>query len=143
MTVMMMGLALFGGMTGITFAQGDYTVNSAFSSETFGTNAGKTSGIGVGGAGTDQKGGFIGVVKNFINWVLGILSLITLVLLLWGGFQMVTAAGDDNKYQAGFKILKQAAIGLAFIALAWFMVSIIFWIISGTGAGANPNGPQG
>ena len=49
---------------------------------------------------------------------------------------MVTAAGDDNKYQAGFKILKQAGVGLGFIALAWFMVSIIFWIIGGIGAGS-------
>ena len=47
---------------------------------------------------------------------------------------MVTAAGDDGKYKAGFKILKQAAIGLAFIALAWFMVSIIFWLIGTVGA---------
>jgi hypothetical protein len=31
---------------------------------------------------------------------------------------MVTAAGDDGKYKVGFKILKQAAVGLIFIGLA-------------------------
>jgi hypothetical protein len=43
------------------------------------------------------------------------LALVALVVLLWGGFQMVTAAGDDAKYKKGFKILQQAAIGLIFI----------------------------
>jgi len=42
--------------------------------------------------------------------MLGMLALIALVVLLWGGFQMVTAAGDDDKYKKGFKILQQAAI---------------------------------
>ena len=58
------------------------------------------------------------------------LSLIALVVLLWGGFQMVTAAGDEGKHKKGFTILKQAAIGLIFIGLSWLFVSLIFWIIS-------------
>jgi len=42
---------------------------------------------------------------------------------------MVTAAGDDKKFGDGMKILKNAGIGLAFIALSWMMVSMIFWVI--------------
>jgi len=73
----------------------------------------------------------IDVIKSFINWVLGLLSLIALVILLYGWFKMVTAAGDEGKYKEGFKILKQAGIWLAVIGLSWFVVSIIFWIIWG------------
>ncbi|MDO4714487.1 MAG: hypothetical protein Q4B28_07820 [bacterium] len=51
------------------------------------------------------------------------------MLLLWGGFQMVTAAGDDTKFQAGQKILKQSGIGLLFIAGSWLMVTMIFYLI--------------
>jgi hypothetical protein len=69
------------------------------------------------------------VVKTFINYALGLLALIALGVLLYGGFQMVTAAGDDGRYKAGFTILKQAAIGLAFIALAWIVVRFIFFVI--------------
>jgi hypothetical protein len=58
------------------------------------------------------------------------LALIALVLLLWWGFQMVTAAGDDKKYDAWFTILKQAAFGLIMIGVAWFVVSIIFFVIN-------------
>ena len=133
---MMMGVAFFGGVSGIALAQnnGLSQGNVQVLNDQLGINPDKTTGINAPGTGQDQQAGLIQIIKNFINWTLGILALITLVLLLWGGFQMVTAAGDDGKYKAGFKILKQAAIGLAFIALAWFMVSIIFWLIGTVGA---------
>lgn len=91
---------------------------------------GNQIGIGVPGTDQDQGGNLLQVVKNFINWVLGILGFITLVVLLYGGFQMVTAAGDEDKYNSGFKILKQAGIWLVFVWLAWFVISIIFFLIN-------------
>jgi hypothetical protein len=57
------------------------------------------------------------------------LAFIALIICLWGGFQMVTAAGDDGKYKKGMTILKQAAIGLVIIGVAWMFVSVIFWVI--------------
>ena len=86
-------------------------------------------GIGVAGAGQEKGDTLITVFKTFINWMLGMLALIALVILLWGGFQMVTAAGDDAKYKKGFKILQQAAIGLVFIGISWLVVSVIFRLL--------------
>jgi hypothetical protein len=57
------------------------------------------------------------------------LSLIALAMALFGGFKMVTAAGDDGKYKEGFKVLKQAAIGLVVVGLSWIIVSTIFLLI--------------
>jgi len=57
------------------------------------------------------------------------LSLIALGMALFGGFKMVTAAGDDGKYKEGFKVLKQAAIGLVVVGLSWIIVSTIFALI--------------
>jgi len=76
-----------------------------------------------------QGGKLIDIIKNFINWLLGMLALIALVILLRGGFQMVTAAGDDSKYKKGFKILQQVAIGLVFIGVSRLLVSLIFWLL--------------
>jgi hypothetical protein len=61
---------------------------------------------------------------------LGILALVALVILIWGGFQMVTAAGNETQYKKGFKILQQAAIGLIFIGASWLIISLIFYIIN-------------
>ena len=130
--VMMMGLAVFGIIGNATYA------NTRTSTDNF-ANAGfwaldYAGGVWVTWAGEDQGDSLISVIKNAINWVLWLLAIIALVLLLWWGFQMVTAAGDDNKYKAGFKILKTTWIGLAFIACSWLMVSLIFWVIWGSGA---------
>jgi uncharacterized YccA/Bax inhibitor family protein len=65
-----------------------------------------------------------------VNWVLGILALIALLVVMYGGFQMVTSAGDEKKYGEGFTILKYAAIGLLLIGVAWFIVSGIFWLVN-------------
>lgn len=72
---------------------------------------------------------FIGVVKNVINYILLFLWLIALIMLLWWGFQMVTAAWDDGKYQKWFTILKQAGIWIAIIWFSWLIVSLIFFVV--------------
>ncbi len=77
--------------------------------------------------------GLIWVVKSFINWMLGILSLIALMVLLFGGFKMVTAAWDETKYKDGFKVLKQAWVGLAVIWVSWMVVSLIFFVLGSIG----------
>lgn len=76
-------------------------------------DANTTAGVNVAGdSGTDQGDSIINVVKNIINYALGFLGLIVLVMLLRGGFNMVTAGADDEKYKEGFKVLKNAAIGI-------------------------------
>ena len=66
-----------------------------------------------GEAQTDSK--LLDTVRTFINWMLGMLATIALVICLYAGFIMVTAAGDDAKYKKGMGILKQAGIGLVVI----------------------------
>ncbi len=70
------------------------------------------------------------VIKGVVNWVLGILGLIALIVVLYGGFLMVTAGGDSGQYDNGLKFLKGALLGIAVIGLAWFIASIVFWLIS-------------
>ncbi|MDR0369885.1 MAG: pilin [Candidatus Peribacteria bacterium] len=80
--------------------------------------------------GNDTKGSsLLDTIKKFINWMLGMLATIALVICLYAGFLMVTAAGDDGKYKKGMGILKQAGIGLVIIGLAWMIVSVVFWLI--------------
>lgn len=93
-------------------------------------DASSSANVGVSWTGASTNDSLINVIKNFINWALGMLALIALVVLLWGGFQMVTAAGDETKYKKGFKILQQAAVGLVFIGVSWLVVSVIFWLLA-------------
>lgn len=128
----MMGLGLLVGSIGFVSADTGYQ---------FWVNSQNAVGInGVAGTkdGSDKGNTLEAVIKRTINWILSILSLIVFVLLLWWGFQMVTANWDDKKFGAGMTILKQAAIWLAFIGVSWLMVSMIFRILWQVWATSSP-----
>jgi len=96
----------------------------------FGVNEENSAGInGIAGAGTDAGDGIIGVFKSFINYALWLLALIAFAMLLWGGYRMVVSGWDEEAYKEWLKILKNAAIGIAFIAISWSLVSFIFYVI--------------
>lgn len=111
---------------GISFAQLDNTINPF----TDPTDTGSADQIWLVWTDQWQWDSAVNVVKWFINWTLGILALIALIVLLRWGFQMVTAAWNEDRYGKWRTILKQAAIWLAMIWLARFIVSLIFWLIN-------------
>ena len=78
----------------------------------------------------NQEDSLINTIKTAVNWVLGMLSLVALVLCLYAWFKMLTSWWDSKKYGEWFAILKNAAIWLAVIALSWLIVSLVFWIIN-------------
>lgn len=88
-----------------------------------------TNWVGVAGAGEDQTDSLVGVIKNGVNYTLWLLSLIALIILIYAGFNMVTAGEDSGKYKQGFTTLRQTLIGFAFIALSWFVLSMTFYVI--------------
>lgn len=59
------------------------------------------------------------ILVNIVNWGLGILALIAVVLVLIGGFQWMTAAGDETKVDKAKKVLVAAVIGLVIVMAAW------------------------
>lgn len=84
----------------------------------------------------NQKEDLLEVVKSFVNRTLWILALLALVLVLYGGFLMVIAAGNEEKYKKWWNFLKYAVIWLIFIGLAWFVLSLIFWLLNTTAGDA-------
>lgn len=86
---------------------------SAFSIEDIGTT------IGLGTA--DLKD----TVVNIIQWVLGILALVAVVMIIIGGFQWMTAAGSEERIEKAKKIISSAVIGLIIVLLAWAIVIFV------------------
>jgi hypothetical protein len=62
------------------------------------TTSAEANNVNVIGTPTQQKDAAINVVKSFVNWVLGILAFIALIIVIYGGFLMVTSAGEDDSY---------------------------------------------
>ena len=128
LAVIMMWMAAFWSIIGVASATDSWAdTKSGLKGNTW------VSWISWVGESTRKWSTLLDVIKNGINWVLGMLALITLCIVLWWEFQMVTAAGDDGKYKKGFTILKQAGVWLIIILLAWIIVSVVFWLVGSVG----------
>jgi len=73
---------------------------------------------------------FITSLKRWVGWLMTILAVITMFILVYGGIIMITAAWDEDKYKKWFTILKQAAVGLIFLGLAWMFIMLVFFVIN-------------
>jgi uncharacterized membrane protein YidH (DUF202 family) len=75
------------------------------------------------------------IVLNLVNWVLGILALVAVVLILIGGFRWMTAAGNEEKVDSAKKLLMAAVIGLVIVMAAWGIALYAVGVLAGaTGA---------
>lgn len=69
--------------------------------------------IGLGNAGPEE------LVVSVINWVLGFLAIVAVIIIIYGGFIWMTAAGNEEKTEKARKLLIAALIGLLIILAAW------------------------
>jgi len=72
------------------------------------------------------------VIQLYVQRLLGFLYIIAVLYALWGGFNILTAAGDDEKVGNGKKIIIQALIGLVVIFLAGSIVQFVLVGILGS-----------
>ena len=66
------------------------------------------------------------VIFLIINVILGFLSIIAILLILWGGFKWMTAGGAEDQIEEAKKIIIAGVVGMAVIftsyAIATFVV---------------------
>jgi hypothetical protein len=67
--------------------------------------------------------------RDFVAWLLaraiGIGGGIAFLLMLWGGFQIITSAGDPERLNAGKEIITSAIAGLLLIIFSLFLLKLI------------------
>ncbi len=64
-------------------------------------------------------------ISNIINVALSLLGIIAVVIILIGGFQWMTAGGNDEKVANAKKIIFAGIIGLAIILSAWAIARFV------------------
>ncbi|MBI5037242.1 MAG: hypothetical protein HZC01_00830 [Candidatus Kerfeldbacteria bacterium] len=64
-------------------------------------------------------------VVNIVQWVLGFLGLIAVIMILYGGFVWITAGGNEDKVGTAKKIISAAVVGLIVVLLAWAIVTFV------------------
>ena len=67
---------------------------------------------------------------DIVNGLLTIAGPLLVIMILIGGFQILTAAGDPAKFTTGKKTIMYAAIGFIVIVLANSLIAIFSNLIS-------------
>lgn len=68
-------------------------------------------------------------IQNLLGWLMGFLALAAFLYLVWGGFQFLTAAWDEEKVKKWKTIIIQSLIGIFVIWISWAVVSwLIAWL---------------
>ena len=70
------------------------------------------------------------IMGSYINGLLALMGLLFLVLMIYGGFTWMTAAGNEDKVKKAKGIVKGAAIGIALILLALVITNFILSAIA-------------
>ena len=95
-----------------------FVVTQTFAALNFGKE--KASDL-AGGTGTGEQA-IMTVIKSLLQFV----TIIAVVYVLWAGFQIMTAGGDEEKVKTGRKTIIQVIIG---IVVMWIAYAIVSWVI--------------
>jgi len=65
------------------------------------------------------------IIGKIAGVIFGLALMICPIAIIWGGFEIATAAGDQSKITKGKQIIEYSVIGLAIIALSRVLVEVI------------------
>lgn len=74
---------------------------------------------------TGGVGEFRDLLLTFLNFFLGFLGLLAVLLVIYGGFLYMTAAGDDGKTENGKKVILYAVVGIIIILISFALVNTL------------------
>jgi hypothetical protein len=75
--------------------------------------------------GIGQTDDLKGTIANIINIVLGFLGIVAVIIILFGGFKWMTAAGNEDQVSQARTMIVQGIIGLFVVFAAWAIASFV------------------
>lgn len=65
------------------------------------------------------------IATNIINVALGLVGIILVVLILYGGFLYMTSGGEEEKLNRAKKVIRNAIIGLVIVLSSWAIARFV------------------
>jgi hypothetical protein len=86
----------------------------------FGLNTANEIGL-PGGASDDPKQ----LAVTIVQYLMTFLGIIAVVVILWGGFQWLTAGGNESRVESAKKTIIAGIIGLIIVIAAYAIVTLV------------------
>ena len=78
------------------------------------------------------------IINRIINLMFTISLYAGLALIIWAGWTIITSQGNSEKVAGGTKIITSVLIGIVVILLARFIISVVYYVVTGKPGGV-PN----
>ncbi len=76
------------------------------------------------------------VIQQILNIIIGVLGIVAVIVIVYGGFQYMTSTGDTSKLQKAKNTILYAVIGLIVCAVAFMIVNLTISIINSSSESA-------
>jgi Flp pilus assembly pilin Flp len=74
---------------------------------------------------TEAKNKVASLVQTIINVISWIVGVVSVVMIIWGGFKYITSSGNDSAVTSAKNTILYAIIGLVIVALAQVIVRFV------------------
>lgn len=74
---------------------------------------------------------FQGLLLYLVELLLGIVGLVSVAFIIYGGYQYIISRGDEERALSGKKTLTNAIIGLVIVILSYVIVTVIINALMG------------
>jgi cytochrome bd-type quinol oxidase subunit 2 len=77
-----------------------------------------------------------GIVTDMINIFSVVVGIISVIMIIYGGFKYITSGGDSGNVTGARNTITYAVIGLVIVALAQFIVQFVLSKVTNAGSSA-------
>src|SRR3989344_4715116 len=84
---------------------------------------------------TQGVSGLVGAVQGVINVAMPLIVVIAVIVVIWGAFQIILGASDEEARKSGRSKILWGLVGVFLALSAWALVAIVINSLSVTGAG--------
>jgi hypothetical protein len=78
------------------------------------------------------RGDLSSVILNVINYALGLVGVVALAYLIYGGFRYITSGGNETNIEDAKSIIINAIIGIVVIGVAATLVNFVVRAVGGS-----------
>jgi hypothetical protein len=71
------------------------------------------------------------VLGNIIDLFLGLVGIVLVGMIIYGGFMMLSSRGNDTKIKSGKDAIKYAALGFSLAITAYIIFQLVLVILRG------------
>lgn len=70
-------------------------------------------------------------INSIIQILLSFLGILAVIIILWGGFMWMTAAGDEGKVDKAKKLIISGVVGIVIILSAYIIANFVITTVGG------------